>query len=90
MDAMDFVVKEHFPPISSSTSSTSSTTSTKLYNSTIRKARTASGAITVQVVRNEGKKRTIIMHVGRAHGGSECALASPGTTNRNGRKSLFA
>jgi Transposase DDE domain len=34
---------------------------------TIRKTRTASGATAVQVVRNEGKRRVVINHVGSAH-----------------------
>ncbi len=41
---------------------------------TIRKVKTASGATAVQVVRNEGKKRAIIKHVGSAHSESECDL----------------
>ncbi len=41
---------------------------------TIRKVRTAFGATAVQVVRNEGKKRAIIKHVGSAHSESECEL----------------
>ena len=40
----------------------------------IRKVKTASGATAVQVVRNEGKKRAIIKHVGSAHSESECDL----------------
>jgi hypothetical protein len=39
---------------------------------TIRKVRTASGATAVQVVRNEGKKRVVIRHVGSAHTEDEC------------------
>ena len=41
---------------------------------TIRKVRTASGATAVQAVRNEGKKRTIIKHIGSAHTEDECEL----------------
>ncbi|MBM3163478.1 MAG: IS1634 family transposase [Chlorobi bacterium] len=41
---------------------------------TIRKVKTASGATAVQVVRNEGKKRAIIKHVGSAHTERECDL----------------
>ena len=41
---------------------------------TIRKVKTASGATAVQVVRNEGKRRAIIKHVGSAHSESECDL----------------
>lgn len=39
---------------------------------TIRKVRTASGATAVQVVRNQGKKRIIVKHIGSAHSKSEC------------------
>lgn len=39
---------------------------------TIRTVRTASGATAVQVVRNEGKKRIIVKHIGSAHSKSEC------------------
>lgn len=39
---------------------------------TIRKVRTASGATAVQVVRNKGKKRIIVKHIGSAHSESEC------------------
>lgn len=41
---------------------------------TIRKVRTASGATAVQVVRNEGKKRPFIKHIGSAHSEQECEL----------------
>ncbi len=41
---------------------------------TIRKVKTASGATAVQVVRNEGKRRIIIKHIGSAHSDSECEL----------------
>jgi len=41
---------------------------------TIRKVRTASGATAVQVVRNEGKKRPFIKHIGSAHTEQECEL----------------
>ena len=41
---------------------------------TIRKVKTASRATAVQVVRNEGKKRAIIRHLGSAHSESECDL----------------
>ena len=41
---------------------------------TIRKVKTASGATAVQVVRNEGKKRAIIKHLGSAHSERECDL----------------
>jgi hypothetical protein len=34
---------------------------------TIRKTKTASGAIAVQVVRNVGKRRDIVQHIGSAH-----------------------
>lgn len=39
---------------------------------TIRKTKTASGATAVQVVRNEGKHRIVVKHIGSAH--SESAL----------------
>lgn len=39
---------------------------------TIRKVPTASGATAIQVVRNQGKKRVIIKHIGSAHSESEC------------------
>ena len=41
---------------------------------TIRKVRTASGATAIQVVRNEGKKRPFIKHIGSAHSEQECEL----------------
>ncbi len=41
---------------------------------TIRKVKTASGSTAVQVVRNEGKKRAIIKHIGSAHSERECDL----------------
>ena len=41
---------------------------------TIRKVRTASGATAVQVVRNEGKKRSFIKHIGSAHTEQDCEL----------------
>jgi hypothetical protein len=34
---------------------------------TVRKTKTASGATAVQVVRNVGKRREIVRHVGSAH-----------------------
>ena len=37
-----------------------------------RKVKTASGATAVQVVRNEGKKLTIIKHIGSAHSENKC------------------
>ena len=42
---------------------------------TIRKVKTASGATAVQVVRNEGKTRAIIKHVGSAHRESDLLMA---------------
>ncbi len=39
---------------------------------TIRTVRTASGATAVQVVRNEGKKRIIVKHIGSSHSKNEC------------------
>ncbi|MBW6509986.1 MAG: IS1634 family transposase [Desulfuromonadales bacterium] len=39
---------------------------------TIRTVRTSSGATAVQVVRNEGKKRIIVKHIGSAHSKNEC------------------
>lgn len=41
---------------------------------TIRKVKTASGATAIQVVRNEGKRRAIIKHIGSAHSNSECEI----------------
>nr|WP_238974608.1 IS1634 family transposase [Pelodictyon luteolum] len=41
---------------------------------TVRKVKTASGATAVQVVRNEGRKRVIIKHVGSAHNERECEV----------------
>lgn len=41
---------------------------------TIRKVQTRSGATAVQVVRNVGKKRAIIKHVGSAHTEDECEV----------------
>jgi len=40
---------------------------------TIRKTMTASGATAVQVVRNEGKQRIVVKHIGSAHDGSTLA-----------------
>ena len=39
---------------------------------TIRKTRTASGATAVQVVRNEGRGRLVVKHIGSAHDEAEC------------------
>jgi hypothetical protein len=39
---------------------------------TIRKTRTASGAIAIQVVRHEGRRCIIVKHIGSAHGETEC------------------
>ena len=39
---------------------------------TIRKTRTASGATAVQVVRNKGRGRLVVKHIGSAHDEAEC------------------
>jgi hypothetical protein len=45
---------------------------------TIRTTVTASGATAVQVVRNKGKRRIIVKHIGSAHDTTECeALLEP-------------
>ena len=41
---------------------------------TIRKTRTASGATAVQVVRNEGRARLVVKHIGSAHDETECEV----------------